>query len=220
MKYQENVCQYKNFSSISIVSGSNISQTSSLPLSKKESNGTTVEHQDVQLGKGLKEILKPSVLSGISASPSRISRVSKHSLQCLRQEFLSSSCRGEKEWKYKLDSICSAWSCVLNVCAFFTLTTMKGHCGADQSLAMWRQWWGGRAEEPEVERTRMGGWRPIPQCSGAAHSMAVSLHPRLRAGWMRRGDKRYENIILANYSPASLVLSKILWSKSIREAHH
>lgn len=36
MKYQENVCQYKIFSSISIVSGSNISQTSSLPLSPSE----------------------------------------------------------------------------------------------------------------------------------------------------------------------------------------
>lgn len=69
MKYQENVCQYKNFSSISIVSGSNISHTSSLPLPKKESNGTTVEHQDVQLSKGLKEILKSSVSSNISTLP-------------------------------------------------------------------------------------------------------------------------------------------------------
>lgn len=95
MKYQENVCQYKNFSSISIVSGSNISQTSSLPLSKNPMGLHQVEHQDVQLSKGLKEILKSSVLFDISTSPSQISRMSKHSPQCLGQEFLSSSCRGE-----------------------------------------------------------------------------------------------------------------------------
>lgn len=61
MKYRENVCKYKNFSSISIVSGSNISHTSSRYQKKKKSNGTTVEHQDVQLSEGLKGILKSSV---------------------------------------------------------------------------------------------------------------------------------------------------------------
>lgn len=36
---------------------------------RTESSGTTVEHQDVQLSKGLKEILKSSVLSDISTLP-------------------------------------------------------------------------------------------------------------------------------------------------------
>lgn len=54
MKYRENVCQYKNFSSISIVSGSNISHTSSRYQKKREPSGTTREHQDLPLSKGLK----------------------------------------------------------------------------------------------------------------------------------------------------------------------
>lgn len=41
---------------------------------------------------------------------------------------------------------------------------------------------------------------------GQVRAWVVLLHPRL----MRRGYEQHEKIILANYSPASLVLSKIL----------
>lgn len=52
---------------------------------------------------------------------------------------------------------------------------------------------------------------------GAGQSLAVLLHPKLTVGFMRRGDKQYENIILANYSPASLVLSKNSLIKKARK---
>lgn len=55
----------------------------------------------------------------------------------------------------------------------------------------------------------MGGWCLTTHFSGAAQSLAVLLPPGLMVGFMR-GDKQYENIVLATYSPASLVLSKIL----------
>lgn len=50
------------------------------------------------------------------------------------------------------------------------------------------------------------------RCSGRSeHGGLATFH--VNGGIMRKGDRRYENIILANYSPASLVLSKILIKK-------
>lgn len=48
--------------------------------------------------------------------------------------------------------------------------------------------------------------------------LQVVVVPHPRVGLVRRegGHKQYENIILANYSAASLVLSKILWSKKYK----
>lgn len=128
MKYRENVCQYKNFSSISIVSGSNISHTSSR---NRQKNPMGLQ---LSLAKASRSPSNPVCCLVFQPPPSRISRMAKHLPQYLRQEFLSSSCSGEEEWKYKLDLICSAWLCVLNVCTFSTLTAVKGHCRADQYL--------------------------------------------------------------------------------------
>lgn len=69
MKYRENVCQYKNFSSISIVSGSDISHTSSRCQQKRrESAGATVEHWHGQLGQGLGESPTASAFAHVPSS--------------------------------------------------------------------------------------------------------------------------------------------------------
>lgn len=135
MKYQENVCQYKNFSSISIVSGSNISRTSSLPLSKKKRlQWDRVEPGDVQLRVGLREILHPASRISPPSHP-WTARMSKHrkSLLCAdiwdKDPFFGLP--GELGWKLTLDLTCSAQPHALtNTCAFSTLMTRKGHCRA------------------------------------------------------------------------------------------
>lgn len=91
---------------------------------------------------------------------------------------------------------------------FSTLTAVKGHCRADQYLEAVVGVDG--AGDPRWGAHKMGGWCLTTHFSGAAQSLAVLLPPGLMVGFMRRGDKQYENIVLATYSPASLVLSKIL----------
>lgn len=59
-------------------------------------------------------------------------------------------------------------------------------------------------------RTPDGGWcLATPTAPGRPEHGGLAA-AQVTAGLMRKGDKQYENIILANYSPASLVLSKIL----------
>lgn len=70
---------------------------------------------------------------------------------------------------------------------------------------MWWQWGVGGTE---VGEGRAGA--SASALRGAGQGPVVSLQHRLTVGLMRRGERQYENRILANYSPASLVLSKIL----------
>ena len=134
--------------------------------------------------------------------------MSKHLPPCLRLEVHPSGCRGggggNLNWTWYVVSITRP-----RRRTFSTLTTTKG-----QDLARGS---GGSV----VAGTGTGSgtctcWGLVlhhTPCPRAGQSMAVLPHPRLMVGLVRRGDKQYENIILANYSPASLVLSKLLWSK-------
>lgn len=70
--------------------------------------------------------------------------------------------------------------------------------------------------EPKAGRAHDGQLGPHhARCSGRSRHGGLAIF-QVNGGIMRRGDRRYENIILANYSPASLVLSKILWSKKYK----
>lgn len=82
---------------------------------------------------------------------------------------------------------------------------------------MCQQWWGRVGSGTGVGRVHDGGRCLTAHTAGAGQSLAVLLHPKLKVGFMRRGDKQYENIILANYSPASLVLSKNSLIKKARK---
>lgn len=156
MKYRENVCQYKNFSSISVVSGSNISHTSSRNR-QKNPMGLQESIKMLSLVKASRSPSNPVCCLVFQPPPSRISRMAKHLPPCLRQEFLSSSCSGEKEWKYKLDLICSAWLCVLNVYILYT-------DGSEGPLQGWPisggSGGGGWGRGPEVGRAQDGGLVP------------------------------------------------------------
>jgi hypothetical protein len=102
MKYQENVYQYKNVSSISIVSGSHISHTSSLLLASEE-NPVALRAPDVPLSKGLKEFLKPRVFPYLLPSAPEFldcQSSQKASLAFMVETRLSfSGCRGAQGWK-------------------------------------------------------------------------------------------------------------------------
>lgn len=69
----------------------------------------------------------------------------------------------------------------------------------------------GRSGGPEGGRAHGGGWHrtihPAPGGGLAAPRVNAGISEKVGAGG---GHKQYENIILANYSAASLVLSKIL----------
>lgn len=123
--------------------------------------------------------------------------------------------RGEN---FKLDLICSTWSRVLSVYTVSTMMTMKGHCGVDQYLTHGSSGGGGgRGAQSGTCTWRAVGWGLTAHAAQTGRSEHGGLATfRVNGGIMRRGDRRYENIILANYSPASLVLSKILWSKKYK----
>ena len=116
--------------------------------------------------------------------------------------------QGRRGREFKLDLTCSARSPVL-----VSVPPLRWH---HRGARIWRGpqggvWWG-----PEVGRARGGGWhRTIHPAPGGLATPRINpgISEKVGVGW---GHKQYENIILANYSAASLVLSKILWSKKYK----
>lgn len=85
---------------------------------------------------------------------------------------------------------------------------MKGHCGVDQCPEAGV---GVGSPEWDMEHTRDEGLVPHhTHFSGTAQRTVVLEQTSQVKGRINEEGRQYENIILANYSPASLVLSKIL----------
>lgn len=99
-----------------------------------------------------------------------------------------------------------------SVRTFSTRTTMKGHCGLHQCLACGGSGGGAGQGTQSGPRTcwGLGGWCFSMCAAGGRPEPGGPPTAQANVGLMRRGDRQHENIILANYSPASLVLSKIL----------
>lgn len=116
--------------------------------------------------------------------------------------------QGRRGREFKLDLTCSARSRVL-----VSVPPLHWHHrGARIRRGPQRGvWWG-----PEVGCAHGGGWhRTIHPAPGGLATPRINpgISEKVGVGW---GHKQYENIILANYSAASLVLSKILWSKKYK----
>lgn len=108
--------------------------------------------------------------------PGQICRVSKDSPQCLRQEFLSSECRGEQEWTSELDLRCSAWLRVLNI-------VHSLHWGQWRAAAGLTNIWhaaavvGAGAGEKEADAHLMGDGASHTHCSGQARARGSCCSP-------------------------------------------
>lgn len=154
MKYRENVCRYKNFSSISTVSGSSISRAPSLPLSEKRPMGPQQSIGTFSLVKASRKSSNPLYRPIFPPPPPKFlegqsSRLAfETGIPLLRLQ-------GRMGRQYAPDLKCSARSHVLT--SVHSLTTQRATreaAGLWPGAAVAGQWGG----EATVQHAQGAGW--------------------------------------------------------------